>query len=357
MNMPSPEALFEYPSTSLLEVLNTAVLLVDEQLNLVYLNPAAENLFEISRRRVIGHSWPEAIRTGQPTVDRMQQALLVQHPFTERELELVTATGHRITVDCTATPLSKADLLLEITRVDRHLRIAHEEHLLVQQRAARDLMRGMAHEIKNPLGGLRGAAQLLESELDQSELEEYTGVIIREADRLRNLVDRMLGPNSLPEVRLLNIHHVLEHVRNLVDAESYPGLTLKREYDPSIPELEADPELLIQAVLNLVRNAAQTGADTVTMRSRTRRQFTIGNTRYKLVIQLDIIDNGPGIPADMQEKIFYPMVTGRPEGTGLGLSIAQSLINQHNGMIEFNSEPGNTVFTLYLPLEIAKDVC
>ncbi|MFC1773645.1 nitrogen regulation protein NR(II) [Pseudomonadota bacterium] len=353
--MSSPEADLEYPSTSVLEVLNTAVLLLDDELNLVYLNPAAENLFEISRRQVVGQSWPEVTRTEQPSVVRMLQALLAQQPFTERELELVTATGRRITVDRTVTPLTEGDLLLEITQVDRHLRIAHEEHLLTQQRAARDLMRGMAHEIKNPLGGLRGAAQLLESELEQSELTEYTGVIIREADRLRNLVDRMLGPNNLPQMRWLNIHEILEHVRSLVDAESYPGLTLKREYDPSIPELEADPELLIQAILNLVRNAAQAGADTVTLRSRTRRQFTIGNTRYKLVIRLDVIDNGPGIPVDMQEKIFYPMVTGRAEGTGLGLSIAQSLVNQHNGIIEFTSEPGNTVFTLFLPLEIAKD--
>ncbi len=354
--MSSPEAYFEYPSTSLLEVLNTAVLLLDEELNLVYLNPAAENLFEISRRKVIGLGWCEVIRTEQSTVDRMRDALLTLQPFTERELELSTATGRRITIDRTVTALSRGDLLLEITQVDRHLRIAHEEHLLVQQRAARDLMRGMAHEIKNPLGGLRGAAQLLESELEQSEHKEYTGVIIREADRLRNLVDRMLGPNNLPEVRLLNIHQVLEHVRSLVEAENYPGLILKREYDPSIPELEADPELLIQAILNLVRNAAQAGADTITMRSRSRRQFTIGSMRYKLVIRLDIIDNGPGIPPDMQDKIFYPMVTGRAEGTGLGLSIAQSLVNQHNGIVEFTSEPGNTVFTLFLPLEIAKDV-
>jgi two-component system nitrogen regulation sensor histidine kinase GlnL len=356
MNMSSAETDFDYPSTSLLEVLNTAVLLLDDELNLIYLNPAAENLFEISRRQVIGQCWAEVIRTEQPTVERMHEALRTQQPFTERELELKTGTGRRITIDRTVTPLSKGDLLLEITQVDRHLRIAHEEHLLVQQRAARDLMRGMAHEIKNPLGGLRGAAQLLESELEQPDHREYTQVIIHEADRLRNLVDRMLGPNNRPEIRQLNIHQVLEHVRSLVDAESYPGLTLKREYDPSIPEQQADPELLIQAVLNIVRNAAQAGADTVTLRSRTRRQFTIGNIRYKLVIRLDIIDNGPGIPADMQEKIFYPMVSGRAEGTGLGLSIAQSLVNQHNGIIEFSSEPGNTVFTLFLPLEIVNDV-
>jgi two-component system nitrogen regulation sensor histidine kinase GlnL len=244
---------------------------------------------------------------------------------------------------------------LEIVQVDRHLRIAHEEHLLTQQRAARDLMRGMAHEIKNPLGGLRGAAQLLEGELEQPELHEYTRVIIGEADRLRNLVDRMLGPNNVPANRTINIHQVMEQVRSLVDAECYPHLELKREYDPSIPDLQADSELLVQALLNLVRNAAQAGATTIILRSRTQRQFTIGHIRHKLVIRIDIIDNGPGIPAELQSKIFYPMVTGRPEGTGLGLSIAQSLINQHHGIIEFTSEPTNTVFTVFLPLEVTHE--
>lgn len=355
MNMSSPAAGIESHVAPLLELLNTAVLLLDSKLRLNYLNPAAENLFEISRRQVINQKWPQILRMDELAIKRMHDALQAHQPFTERELEMLTGADHRITVDCTVTPLIRGDLLLEVSQVDRHLRIAHEEHLLVQQRAARDLMRGMAHEIKNPLAGLRGAAQLLESELEKSELKEYTQVIIGEADRLTNLVDRMLGPNHLPEVRPINIHEVLEHVRSLVDAENYPGLTLEREYDPSIPELEADPELLIQAILNLVRNAAQSGAARVTLRSRTQRQFTIGSKRYKLVIRLEIIDNGPGIPADMQEKIFYPMVTDRAEGTGLGLSIAQSLVNQHNGIIEFTSEPGNTVFTLYLPLEIKKD--
>ncbi len=355
MSMLSTTAGTEPPVASLLEVLNTAVLLLDSKLRLIYLNPAAENLFEISRRQVIKQSWPQIVHMGEAAIERMQDALQAQHPFTERELEMTTVVDHQITVDCTVTPYRKGELLLEITRVDRHLRIAHEEHLLVQQRAARDLMRGMAHEIKNPLGGLRGAAQLLETELNKSELKEYTQVIIGEADRLRNLVDRMLGPNNLPDIRRINIHQVLEHVRNLVEAENYPGLTLGREYDPSIPELEGDPELLIQAILNLVRNAAQSGAASVTLRSRTQRQFTIGSKRYKLVVRIEIIDNGPGIAVDMQDKIFYPMVTGRADGTGLGLSIAQSLVNQHNGIIEFTSEPGNTVFTLYLPLEIKND--
>jgi len=354
MNMSSLEDPLLTRPGQLLEALNTAVILLNESLQLTYLNPAAENLFEISRRQVRGQDWPQIMQVDIALNKRLRGVSQALEPFTERELELRTAYGQRMTVDCTVTPLPNGDLLLEIVRVDRHLRIAHEEHLLVQQRAARDLMCGLAHEIKNPLGGLRGAAQLLESELPIPEHREYTQVIIGEADRLRNLVDRMLGPNNVPENRTINIHQVLEHVRSLVDAESYPDLVLKREYDPSIPDFMADSELLVQAVLNLVRNAAQSGADEITLRSRTQRQFTIGQIRYKLVTRVDVIDNGPGIPADLQSKIFYPMVTGRAEGTGLGLSIAQSLINQHAGIIEFCSEPGRTVFTIFLPLEVAK---
>jgi two-component system nitrogen regulation sensor histidine kinase GlnL len=352
--MSLPEDPLQTQSGQLLEALNTAVIVLNESLQLTYLNPAAENMFEISRRQVRGQDWPQIMHADGSLIERLHNASRAQEPFTERELELRTTSGQRMTVDCTVTPMVSGDLLLEIVQVDRHLRIAHEEHLLVQQRAARDLMRGMAHEIKNPLGGLRGAAQLLESELENPEYKEYTRVIIGEADRLTNLVDRMLGPNNLPDNREINIHEVLEHVRSLVNAERYPNLVLKTEYDPSIPNFMADSELLVQAMLNLVRNAAQGGATTITLRSRTQRQFTIGQTRYKLVIRIDIIDNGPGIPADLQSKIFYPMVTSRAEGTGLGLSIAQSLINQHAGIIEFTSEPGNTVFTVFLPLEVAK---
>jgi len=337
----------------LLEALNTAVLLLDEALQIIYLNPAAEDLFEISRRQVLGHYLPNIVRADALVVSRLQEALQAQRPFTERGLELYTAiTDQRMTVDCMVTPLSRRELLLETMQVDHHLRIAHEEHLLSQQQAAREFLRGLAHEIKNPLGGLRGAAQLLESELEQDELKEYTRVIMREADRLRNLVNRMLGPNNVPVKQPVNIHQILEHVRSLVDAENYAGLVINREYDPSIPELMADSELLVQAFLNLVRNAAEVGANRIVLRTRTERQFTIGHNRYKLVLRVDVVDNGPGIPADLQEKIFYPMVTGRAEGTGLGLSIAQSLINQHQGIIEFTSAPGNTVFTIFLPLEV-----
>ncbi len=334
----------------LLEALTTAVLLLDDRLSLLYLNPAAEDMFAVSRRQASGARWPELVKADAGLVDRLQSSLVSQHPFTERELDIYAA-GRRIIVDCTVTPLGMRELLMELVQVDRHLRISREEQLLAQQQAAKELLRGLAHEIKNPLGGLRGAAQLLESELGQPELQEYTRVIIDEADRLGNLVDRMLGPSNVPDKQRINIHEILEHVRNLVDAEAHEGLVIHREYDPSLPELCADPELLVQAVLNIVRNAAQAGGTEITLCTRAQRQFTIGQVCHKLVVRIDIRDNGPGIDPDMVEKVFYPMVTGRADGTGLGLSIAQSLINEHGGLIECSSEPGNTVFTILLPLE------
>lgn len=336
----------------LLEALNTAVVLLDSELGVRCLNPAAENLFEVSKRQVIDAYWPEVIKADPDCVKRIEAALDSGNPHMVREQELWTTSGHHITVDCSVTPIGGDELVLEFVQIDHHLRISREEHLVVQQQSARELLRGLAHEIKNPLGGLRGAAQLLERELVQPEQKEYTQVIIGEADRLRNLVNRMLGPNSVPDMQSVNIHEVLERVRNLVNAEAYAGLTIKRQYDPSIPEFMADSEMLVQAFLNILRNAAQSGASRITLHTTAQRQFSIWNTRHKLVIRIDVTDNGPGIPADLQERIFYPMVSGRAKGTGLGLSIAQSLINQHQGVIECQSEPAETVFTVFLPLEV-----
>ena len=279
------------------------------------------------------------------------------HGFTEREVQITFHGGKVSTLDAIVTPVSEpqlgSGLLVELMQLDRQLRITREESLVAQQSVSRALTRGLAHEIKNPLGGLRGAAQLLERELADPALKEYTDVIIGEADRLQNLVDRMLGPNTIPKKRTINIHQIMERVRQLVSAEVSTQLQLVRDYDPSIPELVADPDQLIQAVLNIVRNAAQAVGEQgeIVLRTRTLRQYTLGQQRHKLVIKVDVIDNGPGIAPDMMESMFYPMVTGRPDGTGLGLSIAQAIINQHGGLIECASEPGNTCFTLLLPLQ------
>jgi len=220
------------------------------------------------------------------------------------------------------------------------------------------LVRGLAHEIKNPLGGIRGAAQLLARQLPEESLRDYTNVIIEEADRLRNLVDRMLGSNKLPSLAMTNIHEVLERVCSLVEAESQGCITLARDYDPSLPDVLIDREQMIQAVLNIVRNAMQAISSQnelrlgrITLRSRALRQFTIGHVRHRLVARVEIIDNGPGIPAELQDTLFYPMVSGRPDGTGLGLAITQNIISQHQGLIECESHAGHTAFSIYLPLE------
>lgn len=339
--------------TPLVDSLNTAVILLDRQLKLQYLNPAAENLLAVSNRQIAGSYWPDVIQVKNGLTHRLETVLQDQSPLTEHELE-IQVSGVKKKVDFTVSPLTDKELLIELVPVDQKIRVSREEQLMVQQQAARELVRSLGHEIKNPLGGLRGAAQLLEQELVDAELREYTTVIISEADRLRNLVDRMLGPKSVPKKQQTNIHEVLEHVCSLIEVEADSGLTIVREYDPSIPSILADPELLVQAVLNIIRNAAQVGAEEVCISTRVQRHLTIGHKHFKLVAQIDIIDNGPGIETDMIEKMFYPMVTGRAEGTGLGLSIAQTLVNEHGGLIECKSEPGCTVFTILLPLEISE---
>ncbi len=345
----------------ILDHLNAAILLFDRELTLTYINTAGEILLADSSRHLVGLSAHELFKSSDPALlMNLQQCLTMEEPLVDRELILDRMTLS-VTINFSATPLLKNEqvneVLVELQQVDNHLRVSKEEQLLIQQNTARLLVRGLAHEIKNPLGGLRGAAQLLDMELDDPELKEYTQIIIAESDRLQGLMDKMLGPNKLPNKGLLNIHEVLERVRQLVKAECSGSLTIKCDYDPSIPDIQADKDQLIQAILNIVRNAVQAteGKGNITIRTRIHRQMNIGRKRYKLAVKCDIIDNGPGIDADMMNQIFYPMITGRADGTGLGLSIAQALINQHNGLIECNSEPGNTVFSIFLPVETGNE--
>lgn len=341
----------------ILEHLNEAVLLFDRQLKLTYINTAGEILFADSARHLLGNSAIELFKAvdSEQRLD-LEQCLRMDEPLVDRELTL-DIMNQSITVNFSATPVINDDqvteIIVELQQLDRHLRISKEEQLLSQQSTVRMLVRGLAHEIKNPLGGLRGAAQLLDLELDDPELKEYTQIIIAESDRLQGLMDKMLGPNKLPNKALLNIHEVVERVRQLVLIEANGKLSVIQDYDPSIPDVFADKNQLIQAVLNIVRNAVQAmeGSGVLTLKTRVCRQMTIGRKRNKLTARIDIIDTGPGIDKEMMSKVFYPMITGRASGTGLGLSIAQSLINQHDGMIECDSQPGRTVFSIYLPLE------
>lgn len=259
------------------------------------------------------------------------------------------------TVECHVSPVSidRATLLVEMTDVTRRNQISRENALLIQHGAGRQMIRQLAHEIKNPLGGIRGAAQLLERQLDEGELREYTDVVISETDRLAGLVNTLLGPGGPPNKQPVNIHELLEYVVRIIEAEDQKRLTVHRDYDPGLPLIDLDRDQMVQAFLNLVRNAvaALDGHGTLTLRSRAVSNFTIGNVRHRVIATVEIEDDGPGIPADMQDSVFYPLVTSKPDGTGLGLPAAQELISRHGGLIEFESRPGRTVFFVRIPLE------
>ena len=340
----------------ILEHLTTAVLLFDSDLRLIYINTAGEIILADSARHLIGHTASQLFKIANPSLlANLQQCLTMVEPLVDHAT-ILSRMGQSVTINLSANPLLQQErvqeILVELQQIDNHLRISKDEQLLTQQNTARLLVRGLAHEIKNPLGGLRGAAQLLDLELVAPELKEYTQIIIAESDRLQGLVDKMLGPNKLPNKKLLNIHEVLERVRTIVQAESIGNLNIQCDYDPSIPDINADKDQLIQAVLNIVRNAVQAteGKGHILLRTRIHRHITIGRKRHKLAVKCDIIDDGMGIDAEMLKQIFYPMVTGRADGTGLGLSIAQALISQHNGLIECVSESGCTVFSIFLPV-------
>lgn len=343
----------------ILDNISTAIVALDDGLHVTALNAAGEALLETSEARCLGQHASKLLLRPSEWIGALQQVQASGSPYASRSITLTLLSGQDIHVDLIITPVGESDkpgcLLVELTTVDRLLRISREESLLHAQETSRAVIRGLAHEIKNPLGGVRGAAQLLARELPNEELAEYTRVIIREADRLRDLVDRLLGPNQQLDLRPLNIHEILEHVRNLVNAESGNVDIITRDYDPSLPEFACDRAQLIQAVLNIMRNALQAATNPdqcqITLRTRSQRQFTIGSKRHRLVCRIDIIDNGPGIAPDMLHAVFAPMVTGRADGTGLGLSIAQSIVNRHGGILECESEPGETRFTIYLPMD------
>lgn len=343
----------DFPTLTL-EYLSTAVVLLDGKLGIVYLNPAAENLFEIGSKNLQGLTVQQVFTHTEQLASAMQQAVLSHASYIEHDMTLGTHAHGKLHLRCAATPLqlNEPGLMLEFHLIDRTLKLAREEQMLDQTQANRLLLRNLAHEIKNPLGGIRGAAQLLEQELERPGLREYTQVIIQEADRLRSLMEKLLTPQNIAHHSALNIHEVLERVRSVVLAELPESLTIQRDYDISLPALIGDKEQLIQVMLNIVRNAAQAmqGKGRIILRTRIARQITLIRRRHRLAILVQIIDNGPGIPAELRDKIFYPLVSGRADGHGLGLTLAQDFVSQHHGTIEFDSEPGRTCFSVMLPL-------
>jgi two-component system nitrogen regulation sensor histidine kinase GlnL len=342
-----------------LDLLSTAVLLLDRDARIVHVNQAAELLFETSRRSLVGQP------VGKVLGDEAEIRKLVTdaegNAFGQRrQIMEVCRPGHEpiaVQVVATAQVGDAAPVVLEISEIEQQLKLDREERQLGLTEANRQLLRNLAHEIKNPLGGVRGAAQLLESELTADQ-REYTRVIIAEADRLQALVDRLLAPHRAPRVVAdVNIHEVLERVRMVMLAEFPRGLTIERDYDASAPEFRGDKEQLIQAVLNVVRNAAEAleeriaaGDARIILRTRVARQVTIARTRHRLALDLHIVDNGPGIPDDLKDRVFFPLVSGRDTGTGLGLTLAQTFVQQHDGLIEVDSRPGRTDFRILIAL-------
>ncbi len=340
-----------------LDLLSSAVILLDDALRIRHCNPAAENLFAVSQRTCLGQPVTRLLGSPPALMAALENALTNRWSYTGHDIPVARAQGESLHLDCTVTPvdLPNAKLLLEFRPIDQQLRAAREAREAVQQRANQELIRNLAHEIKNPLGGIRGAAQLLQRELaamdGQQTLSEYTNVIITEADRLQALMQRLLSSHRAMQPSLLNIHEILEHVRRLILAE-FPGVTVRRDYDISLPEIAGDREQLIQTFLNIVRNAAQAlaGSGEILIRTRALRQVTLAKKRHRLALEVQIIDNGPGIPEEIRDRIFYPLVSGRAGGTGLGLALAQTFVQQHHGTIEVASQPGHTCFTLRLPL-------
>jgi two-component system, NtrC family, nitrogen regulation sensor histidine kinase GlnL len=348
-----------------LEWLATAVVLLDRALRVKYLNPAAETLFATSRKTVLDQAFPGLFVESGTLAGLLHQAIREERGFADQDLILAPSGQEPLHLDCIVTPVEVGDaaLLLELRPIDQRLRIEREEQRMTQHRANRELIRNLAHEIKNPLGGLRGSAQLLERELDRPSLREYTRVIIKEADRLQALMDRLLTPHRPPIHVPMNIHEVCERVRTLILAEFPQGVRVERDYDVGLPEFRGDPEQLIQAVLNIVRNAAQAilgararsapGAGEggkIVLRTRVARRVTLARRFHKLALELQVMDDGPGIPAEIRDQIFYPLISGREGGTGLGLTLAQTFVQQHQGVVECESQPGRTSFRIVLPL-------
>ena len=344
-----------------LDLLSSSVILIDEKLCIRYMNSAAENLLAISIKAVSGHRLDEVVDCPEALRKALTKAFEHGWSYTGQNIELIRGDGIVLHLNCTVNPTDTREsrLLVELWPIDQQLKATREERQIADQLASRELIRNLAHEIKNPLGGIRGAAQLLEHELNNPGLREYTQVIIKEADRLQDLMRRLLSPHRPMQPGPVNIHEILERVRSLLNAE-FPGIvTVKRDYDTSLPDLVGDREQLIQAVLNIARNAAQAirgpaegapGSGQITLRTRVARQVTLAKRRYRLALELQVIDNGPGIPDDILERMFYPLVSGRQGGSGLGLTLAQSVSQQHQGTIDCESRPGETRFTIRMPL-------
>jgi two-component system nitrogen regulation sensor histidine kinase GlnL len=346
----------------LLDALSASVLLVDFDFSVLFLNNSAQEFLGLGRSQAIGHAITDLFADAPALMQLLQRATERGEVCSEHELVLTTVANGQgpragVVADVTVTripgPQATHRLLVELIDARLRMQLTRESELLSRVDSSRLIARQLAHEIRNPLGGLRGAAQLLSRELNVPALREYTDVIMKEADRLAALVNTMLGPSRPPQREKRNIHEVCEHVFQLLRAEAAAGVELVRDYDPSIPDAQLARDELIQAVLNVMRNAVQAvgAAGRVILRTRSLSNLTISGRRHRLVCSLQVEDNGPGVPDEMRKTLFLPLVSSKSDGTGLGLSVAQEMLARQRGMIEFVSAPGHTVFSMLLPLE------
>ena len=341
------------------DLLATLVAVVDPAGVVLFANAALEDAIGLSWRSIEGTPMRQHLADGAALHHALRGARENEFAVLRYDAQLKRHAGEPLPVHVIVAQTERAgEIVIELLPLEQQARQEREERLAEQARANKELFRNLAHEIKNPLGGIRGAAQLLEMEIDGRELREYTQVIIREADRLQTLVDRLLAPHRrAPQVGDVNIHEVCERVRALILAEFPRGLKVVRDYDISIPEFRGDAEQLIQALLNIVHNAAQAlteriarGDAEIVLRTRVLRQATFGRQRYRLALELHVIDNGPGVPDSIKDRVFFPLVSGRDGGSGLGLTLAQTFVQQHHGLIELDSQPGRTDFRILIPL-------
>ncbi|MGI9290496.1 MAG: nitrogen regulation protein NR(II) [Gammaproteobacteria bacterium] len=348
-------------SNKLLNDLTTAVVILDDSLKVIYMNTAAEDVLGISLRRAINRPLSDCVPGFEQLSELSARALEKQQSFGYVvSIPTPQRDGNEVELAVRASPLEETNagaLLLEFFDTTQRHQLDRENNLIAQHGVSRRMIQQLAHEIRNPLGGLRGAAQLLDRELNEPELQEFTRVIIREADRLASLMDGLLGPGGKPRREQINVHEVLEHIATIAESE-YPRLHIRRDYDPSLPDMAMDRDQITQALLNILRNAAQStdGRGHIVIRTRVLTNTLLYKRQFKLVACIEIQDDGPGVSEEIEDTLFYPLVTGRESGTGLGLPLAQDLVNRHGGLIEYDSVPGHTVFTVQLPIENAENI-
>ena len=348
-----------------LSELNTGIIILDRSLKVVSINPSALSFLDTSEMLSIGNKIDQVFYEEPDNLKSFEGSLKEHRGFTKTDALLHLKKGKKVLCNYSIHPISEGSqdgLLIEITNKEASSELIERYRMQSNQQISQDFVRGMAHEIKNPLSGIRGSAQLLSNKLKNVQQKEYTDIIIKQTDRLTALVDSILGPNQKPDFKWQNIHYPIENVLNLIEKEStYKKFKILKDFDPSIPELFIDSYLIENSILNLVKNArdalieSDTASPKIEIITRISHGEIIEKNRTATTCKISVVDNGPGISEDIKDSIFFPMITGKDKGTGLGLSITQGIISQHKGNIHFDSRPNKTEFFINIPIITARE--